>query len=159
MGLLFLVGFVSWTLIEYLLHRFVFHFHPTTELGQRVHFLVHGIHHDYPNDSKRLVMPPMLSAPLASVFFVLFYALFGFYFGLDLFAGMITGYLIYDMMHYALHHISLDNPMFKDLKEHHMIHHFQDPEHGFGVSSKMWDYIFRTTFNVQKKSVVVEGEG
>jgi sterol desaturase/sphingolipid hydroxylase (fatty acid hydroxylase superfamily) len=88
----------------------------------------------------------------------LFYGLFGLYFGSDVFAGLITGYLLYDMMHYALHHANFNSPMFRELKEHHMIHHFHDPEHGFGVSSKMWDYVFKTTFNIEKKNVVVEGK-
>lgn len=64
-AMLFLTGLLTWTLTEYLLHRFVFHYEPKTDLGKQLHFLMHGVHHDYPNDSLRLVMPPVISLPLA----------------------------------------------------------------------------------------------
>lgn len=76
-GIAFWLGVILWTFTEYALHRWVFHYQPTSRLGRRVHFLVHGIHHAYPRDSTRLVMPLMVSAPLA----VLFWGLFGFIFG------------------------------------------------------------------------------
>ncbi|MFM2360844.1 MAG: hypothetical protein RLY16_2837, partial [Bacteroidota bacterium] len=102
-GGLFVSGIFVWTLTEYVVHRFVFHFHPTSNFGKRIHFIFHGVHHDYPRDKKRLVMPPSASIPLATFFFFLFKlllpapGLFGF------FAGFLLGYLIYDMMHYAMH--------------------------------------------------------
>jgi hypothetical protein len=61
---LFLLGTLFWTFMEYVIHRFAFHYMPKSELGKRFHFLIHGIHHDYPRDSKRLVMPPSVSIPL-----------------------------------------------------------------------------------------------
>lgn len=152
----FIIGLSLWTLAEYTLHRFIFHFEPTSAIGQRIHFLTHGVHHDYPNDSKRLVMPPLLSIPLAIPFMLLFY------YGLDKaaisfasFAGFITGYLIYDMMHYALHHVNFDSELMKDLKNHHMLHHYYEPENGFGVSTKFWDLVFRTTFKKIKKNKTI----
>jgi len=68
----FVAGLFVWTLTEYLLHRFVFHYEPKTGWGKRLHFLMHGVHHDYPQDSKRLVMPPVISIPLAALFLGLF---------------------------------------------------------------------------------------
>jgi sterol desaturase/sphingolipid hydroxylase (fatty acid hydroxylase superfamily) len=59
------------------------------------------------------------------------------------------------MMHYALHHSTFESAFWKEMKSHHATHHYHDPENGFGVSSKMWDYVFRTTFNIQKKTHVV----
>lgn len=149
--LIYAAALAFWTLAEYILHRFIFHYEPTSSWGKRLHFLSHGVHHDYPNDSKRLVMPPLLAAPLAATFFALFYVVLGSPVSYVFFAGFLTGYLIYDMMHYALHHSTFDNAFWREMKQHHMIHHYHDPEHGFGVSSKMWDYVFRTTFNIQKK--------
>jgi dihydroceramide fatty acyl 2-hydroxylase len=152
---LFAAALAFWTLAEYLLHRFIFHYHATTDLGKRISFLTHGVHHDYPNDSKRLVMPPLLGAPLASVFYALFYFTMGADYANPLFAGFISGYLVYDMTHYALHHATFDNAFWRELKNHHMVHHYHDPENGFGVSSKIWDYGFRTTFNIQRKDQTV----
>ena len=54
---LFVFGLFFWTLTEYLLHRYIFHFEAKSAIGKRIHFLTHGVHHDYPSDSKRLSCP------------------------------------------------------------------------------------------------------
>jgi 4-hydroxysphinganine ceramide fatty acyl 2-hydroxylase len=146
----FLAAVFAWTFAEYFLHRFVFHYHPSSEVGKRIHFIAHGVHHDYPNDSKRLVMPPVLSIPLGILFFFFYQYTLGQY-HLVFFAGFVLGYIIYDTMHYALHHFNVSHPIFKRLKEHHMIHHYSDPDRGYGVSSDLWDQVFRTTFQLDKK--------
>src|SRR5690348_5959381 len=74
---LFAAGLVIWTLTEYWLHRLVFHWEPDHPLGSRIHFIMHGVHHDHPNDRLRLVMPPAVSIPLAALFFALFTLVFG----------------------------------------------------------------------------------
>src|SRR5919199_829376 len=68
------LGVLSWTLLEYLLHRWVFHFEPNpdSELQRDASFLIHGIHHDYPWDRDRLVMPPTVTAVIAVVRWVPF---------------------------------------------------------------------------------------
>ncbi|MFL6539557.1 MAG: fatty acid hydroxylase, partial [Chthoniobacterales bacterium] len=58
-------GLVIWSFAEYTMHRFVFHYEPKSRWGQKLHFMAHGVHHDYPSDSTRLVMPPLISIPLA----------------------------------------------------------------------------------------------
>jgi sterol desaturase/sphingolipid hydroxylase (fatty acid hydroxylase superfamily) len=142
----FVVGLMSWTLIEYVLHRFVFHLHPTSSWGRRIHFIFHGVHHDYPNDAKRLVMPPSASIPLALLFYLLFDAVLSQQCLYGVFPGMLTGYLIYDLGHYALHHHTFKNPLMKRLKKHHMLHHYADETKGFGVSSALWDKVFNSGF-------------
>src|SRR6266481_4359996 len=57
---LFLLGVLLWTLTEYLIHRYIFHYEPKTRVGKRLHYIIHGVHHDYPNDARRLVMPPSI---------------------------------------------------------------------------------------------------
>lgn len=141
-----LAGLFFWTLTEYVLHRFVFHFYPSSEIGKRIHFIFHGVHHDYPNDAKRLVMPPSASIPLAALFFALFYYLLPGYIVYAFFVGFITGYLVYDMTHYALHHASFKSPFWMKLKKHHMLHHYSDPTKGYGVSSDMWDKVLGSNF-------------
>src|SRR5438034_1200529 len=74
---LFFLGILLWTLIEYLIHRYIFHYEPKTRWGKQLHFVIHGVHHDYPNDARRLVMPPVISIPLAFLFFGLFFLIFG----------------------------------------------------------------------------------
>ena len=155
MLLLYGGGLAFWSLAEYVLHRFLFHLELPGELGKRIHFISHGVHHDYPNDAKRLVMPPALSIPLAAAFYGLFLLVFGGDKGLmfPFFAGFLNGYLVYDMLHYAIHHATFTNPIFQTIKRHHMVHHFHEPDRGFGVSSKLWDEIFRSTFRIDKKDV------
>ena len=58
-------GWLFWTLTEYWMHRLVFHFEPEEGWGARLHWIIHGVHHDHPNDPLRLVMPPSVSVPLA----------------------------------------------------------------------------------------------
>jgi len=142
--LLVLAGLLLWTLSEYWLHRKVFHWDPDHPIGHRLHFIIHGVHHDHPNDRMRLVMPPGASIPLAALFFGLFWLIFGLPTALPLFAGFLIGYLMYDYTHYYLHHVVPKSKLGKRLREQHMRHHFQDHRYGFGVSSPLWDVVFRT---------------
>jgi 4-hydroxysphinganine ceramide fatty acyl 2-hydroxylase len=141
-----LAGILTWTLTEYLLHRFVFHYMPKSDWGKRLHFLMHGIHHDYPNDSWRLVMPPSVSIPLAILFYGLFRVAFGPVLVFPFFPGFLLGYLAYDMIHYATHHAPFKGGIGIALKHHHMKHHYQTETLGYGVSSPLWDYVFGTMF-------------
>ena len=68
----FLIGLFVWTLSEYTLHRFVFHFVPRNPTQEKIIYLFHGIHHHQPQCKTRLVMPPVVSIPLAFVFYGLF---------------------------------------------------------------------------------------
>jgi sterol desaturase/sphingolipid hydroxylase (fatty acid hydroxylase superfamily) len=143
---LFALGIVVWSFTEYTLHRFIFHYNPKSSFGEKLHFIFHGVHHDYPNDSRRLVMPPSVSIPLAVLFYFLFRAILGINYVAPFFVGFLTGYLFYDMTHYAIHHFNIHNKFWLALKKHHMRHHFQNAEKGFGVSSPMWDHIVGTDF-------------
>ena len=137
-------GYAFWTLAEYWIHRVIFHFEPDRGIGARLHWMIHGVHHDHPNDPLRLVMPPAASVPLALIFYALFWLVLGadaaFAFG----AGFLAGYLAYDMIHYHLHHHSPRTRLGKWLRELHMRHHFQDDERGFGISAPYWDRVFGT---------------
>lgn len=140
---LFFIGVLIWTLLEYLIHRGIFHYEPRTSVGRKLHFIVHGVHHDFPNDAKRLVMPPAISIPLAIIFYVLFAFLLG-KSAAAIWAGLVAGYICYDSIHYAIHHFPMKSGILNRLKQHHLRHHFHDDHAGFGVSSPFWDYVFRT---------------
>ena len=143
-------GYLFWTLTEYWLHRIIFHFEPEKGIGARLHWIIHGVHHDHPNDPMRLVMPPSLSVPLAALFLWGFYAVLGspeFYvFG----AAFLGGYLFYDMLHYHVHHHRPRTALGKTLRELHMRHHFQDDTKGFGISAPYWDEVFRTSSRARR---------
>ncbi len=148
--LLFLFGAFLWTITEYSMHRFIFHFHPKGEKAQRFFWTFHGVHHDYPQDSKRLVMVPSVSIPLAAIYYILFYYVFGAHYVSAIFAGFMTGYLFYDMTHYAIHHYGFKNKFWLYLKQYHMTHHYRFPDKGFGVSSPLWDKVFGTGYPKKK---------
>jgi sterol desaturase/sphingolipid hydroxylase (fatty acid hydroxylase superfamily) len=137
-------GYVVWTLTEYWLHRIVFHFEPEEGFGRRLHWIIHGVHHDHPNDPLRLVMPPSASIPLALIFLGLFQLLLETPVAWALTAGFLGGYLAYDMTHYYVHHRRPSGPVGRRLRELHMRHHFQDHTRGYGVSAPWWDRVFGT---------------
>lgn len=138
-------GLLSWTFFEYVVHRFIFHFEPRQEgLLKKLHFLVHGIHHAYPKDSRRLVMPPSVSVPLALLLYFVAAKVCPERVLPAFLAGFFLGYLCYDMMHFAIHHYSFSNKTWQKIRRHHYLHHYSDKKNGFGVSSPLWDYIFRT---------------
>ena len=146
----FLVGLAVWTVTEYLLHRFVFHLASDSPRMQRISYVLHGNHHEFPRDKQRLFMPPVPSIIIASIVFLLMYAtmrtnVFAF------FPGFILGYLLYGSMHYAIH---AWNPPFKWMKpiwRNHHLHHYKNEQRGFGVSSHLWDLIFGTAFDLKKE--------
>jgi sterol desaturase/sphingolipid hydroxylase (fatty acid hydroxylase superfamily) len=138
-------GYALWTLFEYWLHRLVFHFEPEGGFGARLHWIIHGVHHDHPNDPLRLVMPPAVSMPLGAVVFGVLYLIFGARYAPCIGAGFFAGYLAYDLTHYYLHHFRPRGRLGRMLRERHMRHHFQDETRGFGISAPYWDEVFRTS--------------
>ena len=140
------LGVLLWSLVEYAMHRWVFHYEPGSSWGKRLHFLMHGVHHDYPQDARRLVMPPIISIPVLLIFYGILLALFG-RLAPAVCAGLLLGYLCYDMIHYATHHFSMKRGVWLWLKQYHMRHHYKDDHVGYGVSSPLWDFVFRTRTN------------
>ena len=145
-------GYAFWTLVEYWGHRIVFHFEPRRGVGARLHWVIHGVHHDHPNDPRRLVLPPALSLPLAAGFFGLFVLVLGAPVGFGACSGFFAGYLMYDMVHFALHHARPKSRVGRRLRELHMRHHFEDEERGFGVSAPYWDFVFGTATPRSRRS-------
>jgi dihydroceramide fatty acyl 2-hydroxylase len=137
-------GYAFWTLSEYWIHRAIFHFEPEEGLGARFHWIIHGVHHDHPNDPLRLVMPPSVSVPLSALFLAGFWLVLGAPAAFGFGAGFLAGYLIYDMTHYYLHHGRPRTRFGRWLRELHMRHHFQNDERGFGISAPYWDRVFGT---------------
>ena len=145
----FLLGLFIWTLAEYTLHRFLFHHKPTSPRQERIFFLFHGIHHAQPQVKTRLVMPLPVSVPAALIFWGLFNLVAGTLLRspqwvAPLMSGFLIGYLAYDLIHYATHHFPMRSRYARYIKRHHMQHHYKDPATRFGVSSPLWDYVFRT---------------
>lgn len=143
--MLICVGIFDWTLSEYLLHRFVFHFNKnylTTRWSRGIHFLIHGIHHAFPLEPGRLGFPIILIGPIILIKTTQFFTIFGYNSGMFGFIGFFIGYIGYDLFHYYCHHSPWTQ--FENLRKYHMNHHFKNPDQGYGVTTKLWDYVFGT---------------
>ncbi|MEP7229470.1 MAG: sterol desaturase family protein [Ginsengibacter sp.] len=148
--LVFLIGGFFWTFFEYIMHRFVFHLASENSRAQKLSYVLHGNHHEFPRDRQRLFMPPVPSLVFASIIFLVMYAIMADYVFM-FFPGFLLGYLIYGSMHYAIH---AWHPPFKWMKpiwRNHHLHHYKSDDHGFGVSSHFWDRIFGTGFDLKKE--------
>ncbi len=153
--IIFLCGIFFWSLFEYCIHRFAFHFVAESERATKIVYIIHGNHHEYPRDKERLFMPPVPSLIVASVVFSLQYFGFNLFgassYAFSFFPGFMLGYLMYGTMHYAIH---AWNPPFKWMKplwRNHHLHHYKEQEKGFGVSSTLWDHVFGTMFDLKKE--------
>jgi sterol desaturase/sphingolipid hydroxylase (fatty acid hydroxylase superfamily) len=140
----FASGYLLWTLLEYFGHRFIFHIRPRSRLGNWIQFLIHGVHHEHPDDARRLVMPPLMSIPIMAAAFAIVRLAAGPRIALPIMAGFIGGYLIYDGLHFYVHHRQPKNFVGRYLRRRHMHHHFRDDRSWFGVSAPWWDVVFAT---------------
>jgi sterol desaturase/sphingolipid hydroxylase (fatty acid hydroxylase superfamily) len=137
-------GLLAWTLTEYVLHRFVFHYKPTSGLGRQLHFLLHGIHHLDPWDRTRLVFPPVLGLLIIGAMFASTALVLPLATVVAGFAGFVAGYIAYDMTHYYTHHGRPTSRWGKFLKAWHLAHHHRAWNAMYGVSSPLWDYVLGT---------------
>jgi len=143
-------GLLVWTLFEYLMHRYPFHFKTEQPLLRRMVFLTHGNHHESPNDPMRNLMPLLVSLPVAAVVWGIGLALLG-RAGTWLFLGWITGYVIYDLLHYACHQWPMRGRLGAALKRHHMRHHHFDETGNYAISGIFWDRVFGTWIETLKR--------
>jgi sterol desaturase/sphingolipid hydroxylase (fatty acid hydroxylase superfamily) len=140
---LFFLGFISFTLVEYLVHRYVYHIATHTEWRQRFQYKAHGVHHEFPKDKDRLAMPPLLSITVATILLLLFRLVMG-DFAFAFLPGFLAGYAYYLSVHYIVHIYQPPKNFLKALWVNHSVHHYKDGDVVFGVSSPLWDYVFGT---------------
>lgn len=143
-GLLVLfAGIISFTFVEYMMHKYFFHMERDTPTKDKLQYSVHGVHHDYPKDKDRLAMPPFVSAFYSLVFYLVFKLIMGAYVFYFL-PGFLIGYSAYLGVHYIVHAYQPPKNFLKVLWVNHAIHHYKNPDVAFGVSSPLWDYILGT---------------
>lgn len=144
-----LLGVVLWQLLEYLIHRFMFHASVTSYWGLTLHFLFHGCHHKFPMDAERLVFPPVPAACIAAGIFGVLRILLPCSAAVSLMSGVLLGYVLYDCLHYAIHHaVKLPGEVLRELRIRHNHHHYQDHHRGYGISSVFYDVLFNTSSNL-----------
>lgn len=139
----FLSGVATWSFFEYILHRYLFHIAETAFKGsKRLQYVLHGVHHEYPNDAQRTLLPSVPKVLMTIPFFGLYYLVFG-PSGAFFASGFLMGYYIYSLIHYSIHRFKAPK-MLKPLWEHHHRHHHLHDDKAYGVSSTLWDHVFDT---------------
>ena len=161
--LLWIAGFMLFTLVEYLIHRYTFHMDTDTPKKERLQYVLHGAHHSFPKDKTRLAMPPLVSVALATGFFLVYRLIMGNY-GIPFTGGFVAGYASYLCVHYSVHAFPPPKNILRHLWIHHALHHYQQPHSAYGVSSPFWDLFFRTMperkgFNVKTKTGFIDDRG
>lgn len=149
---LVVLGLIGWTLFEYALHRFFFHWETKWKLLEEAVFVTHGNHHIDPNDPDRNLMPPIVSMPISGAIWAGCVALFGSP-GTVLFLGFITGYVAYDCTHYACHQFAMRSPALKYLRRHHIRHHYARQDGNYAITGLIWDHVFGTFIPTKSKRV------
>jgi len=145
--LAYCIGGLSWSLLEYTLHRFVFHISTDTTMWNYFHFFAHGIHHITPNDHTRLTFPPTFSAVIMFGIGQLPGSVVPYWTGVNSYlAGLATGFVLYDTAHYYFHHgdIAWLPTFFHKAKSSHLNHHYKNDKANFGVTSPLFDWVFGT---------------
>lgn len=142
-AIFFIIGFFSWTLGEYLIHRYVFHMSEDKRWKRWITYTFHGIHHEYPKDKDRIVMPPAGALLISSIIFGACWLLMQQY-AFSFVPGFLVGYILYAFVHYAIHAYQPPKNFLRWLWIYHSIHHYKLPDKYFGVSSPIWDYVFNT---------------
>jgi len=133
----FVLAIAAWTLIEYLLHRFVFHELP----------YIRDLHARHHADQRALLGTPLWVSLLGHgvLGFVPAFLLFGFGIASAISAGLMSGYLWYICAHHAVHHWpSQPGSYLYGLRHRHALHHHHDTERNFGVTSGFWDRVLGT---------------
>jgi sterol desaturase/sphingolipid hydroxylase (fatty acid hydroxylase superfamily) len=141
----FALGALSWTLLEYILHRWVLHWRPSGEVSLELVKRLHLYHHDDPKDESQVCVPIFLSAPAwVTIFGAIL--IFGGNPGKGILftCGLALMSVVYDLAHFSAHYMKATNGLLASLKKQHMLHHFSDHTRRFGVTSPIWDYVFRT---------------
>jgi sterol desaturase/sphingolipid hydroxylase (fatty acid hydroxylase superfamily) len=148
------IGLFMWSLAEYMIHRFTFHFKFNNQKLKWFHSIFHLSHHQYPHDKRKYQTLLLLSAPSGVLFYFIFKWIFGGYAN-SIFTGFASGYVFYEFVHYSVHSMKIDFKWGRYLKQHHMHHHFLNQEKNFGVTSVLWDIIFRTQLTkIDKKTIL-----
>lgn len=145
-------GLLSWGLIEYGLHRFVFHYDARSELGRKTVYGVHLAHHEHPDARDQIFASLVISAPVAAAYVLLSRLATGSWRMVAyLFTGLVVGYFYYEWLHFRSHHRRAKLRLFRYLKKYHLLHHHQTPELRFGVTSPLFDMLFGTFRPVYKR--------
>lgn len=144
-AVLFATGALAWTLIEYGLHRFVFHWTEVREPWKTLASGLHMAHHGSTDTADLIIAPPVASLSFGILFYLLFALVtWSLRDAAALEVGIFAGYLYYEWVHFMSHRFHPRTALGKYLRKYHLQHHFRDGDRQFGVTNPFWDIIFKT---------------
>jgi 4-hydroxysphinganine ceramide fatty acyl 2-hydroxylase len=143
-GFMFL-GALGWTLIEYLLHRGLLHYHAQVAAIQNIIEKLHLGHHWEPFDEAKITVPVYASLPIAFALLGLFRLIAASWEAAALLmTGTIIGYLYYEVVHFRIHRSAMRGRLLGWQRANHCFHHYKDSGRCFGVTTPLWDWVFGT---------------
>ncbi len=144
-ALWFLSGIALWTLLEYILHRWLLHYVPKSIYSEALLKRLHILHHENTKDQSQVCLPLVLQLPIWTwIYISLVLVGGGMHSSLLMVCGIAVMMTVYDIVHFSVHYMDASNPWFRYLKKHHMVHHFSKNHKKFGVTSPLWDFVFKT---------------
>lgn len=154
------VGVFAWTIIEYGLHRFIFHWQPKNQSLANFTARFHLNHHKDPHDLSIVLVAPLQGLFFSSLFVGLFLLVMpSFKTAVGLITGVWLGFYYYEYLHYQIHASSSPRGVLQRQRRDHLYHHFANDECCFGVTSPLWDIIFRTYRFPAKNITGVKNKG
>jgi 4-hydroxysphinganine ceramide fatty acyl 2-hydroxylase len=142
------IGIFIWTLLEYGLHRFVFHIQvpvPNPRLREIVN-ASHLSHHASPRDPDKVLVRTMYGLTISAILYGLLFLVFRNAFSAaGVMVGIWMGFLYYEAVHYRVHFSLAASGFIARQRRRHFYHHFTNNKRCFGVTSPLWDYVFGTT--------------
>ncbi len=137
-------GLVIWTLLEYGLHRFVFHWSPSNPSLRKLVYQFHLAHHADPRNPNKILVRPLFSIPISALILAIVHAwTASLLSAAGVMMGLWAGFLYYEWVHYSVH-VSSRSQGVDWHRRRHFYHHFIDERNCYGVTSPVWDVVFGT---------------
>ncbi len=144
-------GFLAWTLIEYAMHRHVFHWQPEGRFWRWLAAPLgppHVRHHENPTSYRGAILigqTPSLIV-MGACFGLLLLAPVPTGFACMAMAAGSVGYVLFQSIHFACHMMPMRRGYWAMIKRHHAIHHYRDETVNFGLTTPLWDWVFGTLY-------------
>ena len=144
--IIFLVGALGWTLVEYLLHRFVFHAASARGPGAKEH----RKHHAQVDYFAPWWQKALAAVAATAILLPLFALIVGLKLGAVGTLGFISMFLLYEVLHRRAHTRPPRGRYGRWRRKNHFAHHFADPRRAQGVTTPLWDFVFGTRLDVDR---------